>query len=124
MTRYAVLLYWPETDTPGYGTPEFHKMADAFASFKNEIGKTSVMTSSEGLQPTSNATTVRVRDGKTLTTDGPFAETREQLGGVWTFDCKDPDEAIGWAAKIPQAQTGSVEIRPMWQQQSAESWKQ
>ncbi len=98
-------------------------MADAYAAFSNEIGKTGVMKSSEGLQPTSTATTVRVRDGKTLTTDGRFAETREQLGGVWLFDCKDLDEAISWAAKIPQAQNGSVEIRPLWQQ-SAESWKQ
>jgi len=124
MTRYAVLLHWPETDTPGYGTPEFHKMAEAFAGFKSDIGKTAVMTSSEGLQPTTTATTVRVREGKTLTTDGPFAETREQLGGMWIFDCKDLDEAISWAVKIPQAQTGSIEIRPLWQQQpSAESWK-
>jgi hypothetical protein len=98
-------------------------MADAYATFTAEIGKTGVMTSSEGLQPTSTATTVRVREGKTLTTDGPFAETREQLGGVWLFDCKDLDEAIGWAAKMPQARNGSVEIRPLWQQ-SAESWKQ
>jgi hypothetical protein len=98
-------------------------MADAYAAFTTDIGKTGVMKSSEGLQPTSTATTVRVREGKTLTTDGPFAETREQLGGVWLFDCKDLDEAISWAAKIPQAQNGSVEIRPLWQQ-SAESWKQ
>ena len=116
MTRYAVLLYWPEADTPGYGTPEFQKMAQAYATFTEDIGKTSIMKSSEGLPPTSNATTVRVRDGKTLTTDGPFAETREQLGGVWLLDCKDLDEAISWAARIPQAQTGSVEIRPLWQQ--------
>jgi hypothetical protein len=122
MTRYAVLLYWPEAESPGYGTPEFQKMAEAYAGFTDEIAKTGAMTSSEGLQPTATATTVRVREGKTLTTDGPFAETREQLGGVWLFECKDLDEAIGWAAKIPQAQNGSVEIRPLWQQ-SAETWK-
>jgi hypothetical protein len=69
-------------------------MADAYAAFGEEIGKVGVMKSSEGLQPTSTATTVRVREGKTLTTDGPFAETREQLGGVWFFDCEDLDEAI------------------------------
>lgn len=122
MPRYAVLVYWPEAETPGYGTPEFQQMASAYAAFTTEIGKTGVMKSSEGLQPTSTATTVRVREGKTLTTDGPFAETREQLGGVWLFDCKDLDEAISWSAKIPQAQNGSVEIRPLWQQ-STESWK-
>jgi hypothetical protein len=123
MPRYAVLLYWPEAGTPGYGTPEFQKMARDYSAFTAEIGKTGVMKSSEGLQPTSTATTVRVREGKTLTTDGPFAETHEQLGGVWLFECKDLDEAIDWAAKIPQAQNGSVEIRPLWQQ-STESRKQ
>jgi hypothetical protein len=115
MTKYAVLLYWPEAETPAYGTPEFEKMAKAYATFTAEIGKTSVLQSSGGLQPTSTATTVRVRDGKTLTTDGPFAETREQLGGAWVFECKDLDEAISWAAKIPQAQNGSIEIRPLWE---------
>jgi hypothetical protein len=122
MPRYGVLIHWPESETPGYGSPEFQKMAEAYAAFTEEIGKTGIMKSSEGLQPTSTATTVRVRDGKTLTTDGPFAETREQLGGFWVFECKDLDEAISWAAKIPQAQNGSVEIRPLWQQ-SAEDWK-
>jgi hypothetical protein len=56
---------------------------------------------------------VRVRDGKTLTTDGPFAETREHLGGFYLIDCKDLDEAIQWAAKIPTAGSGSIEVRPV-----------
>ena len=116
MSRYAVLIYWPEADQPEWGSPEFQKLAESYAAFTDEIAKAGVMKASEGLQPTSTATTVRVRDGKTLTTDGPFAETREQLGGVWVFECKDLDEAISWAAKIPQAQNGSVEIRPLWQQ--------
>lgn len=116
MTRYAVLIYWPEADQPEWGSPEFQKLAQAYAAFTDEVGKAGVMKTSEGLQPTSTATTVRVRDGKTLTTDGPFAETKEQLGGVWVFECKDLDEAIRWAAKIPQAENGSVEIRPLWQQ--------
>ena len=64
------------------------------------------------LQPTTTATTVRVREGKTLTTDGPFAETREQLGGYYILDCKDLDEAIQWASKIPSARWGSIEVRP------------
>ena len=115
MPRYAVLLYWPEAETPAYGTPQFQKMAQSYAAFTDAIGKTGVLKSSGGLQPTSAATTVRVRDGKTLTTDGPFAETREQLGGAWVFECKDLDEAISWAARIPQAQNGSIEIRPFWE---------
>ena len=73
-----------------------------------------MLVSSSGLSSVANATTVRVRDGKTLTTDGPFAETHEQLGGYFLLDCKDLDEAIGWAAKIPTAEYGSIEIRPLW----------
>jgi hypothetical protein len=58
---------------------------------------------------------VRVRDGKTLTTDGPFAETKEQLGGFYLLDCKDLDEALSYAAKIPSARHGSIEVRPVWE---------
>jgi hypothetical protein len=64
--------------------------------------------------PTSDATTVRIRDGKSVVTDGPFAETHEQLGGYFVLDCEDLDEAIKWAEKIPTAQYGSIEIRPLW----------
>ena len=67
----------------------------------------------EGLQPTSTATTVRVRDGEPLLTDGPFAETREQLAGFYLLDCGDLDDAVRWAAKIPSAARGSVEVRPV-----------
>jgi hypothetical protein len=72
-----------------------------------------VKNTGEALLPTSAATTVRVRDGETLTTDGPFAETKEQLGGFYLLDCPDLDDAIKWAARIPGARTGSVEIRPV-----------
>ena len=68
---------------------------------------------SGALQPISTATTVRVRDGKTQTTDGPFAETKEQLGGYYLLNCKDLDEAIEYAAKIPSAVHGTIEIRPI-----------
>lgn len=66
------------------------------------------------LQPTATATTVQVKDGATITTDGPFAETKEQLGGFYIMECKDLDEAIALAAKIPGAARGSIEIRPVW----------
>lgn len=112
MPKYAVLIYWPEVEQPAWGSPEFEKLAQSYAAFNEDIGKTGIMTFSEGLQPTSTVTTVRVRNGKTLTTAGPFAETPEQLGAVWVFECKDLEEAISWAARIPQAQNGSVEIRP------------
>ena len=69
----------------------------------------------EALEPTATATTVRVRDGRTLTTDGPFAETKEALGGYYLVEAKDLDEAIDFAARIPGAQTGSIEVRPIWE---------
>jgi hypothetical protein len=72
-----------------------------------------VLESTGGL-PTGNTTTLRVREGKTLITDGPFAETHEQLGGYFLLECKDLDEALAWAAKIPAAQYGSIEVRPLW----------
>src|SRR3982750_4302125 len=67
----------------------------------------------DGLQPTATATTVRVRDGERLLTDGPFAETKEQLGGFYALECKDLDEALAWAARIPEAKTGAIEVRPV-----------
>ncbi len=79
-----------------------------------------VLLSNNGLSSVTDATTVRVRDGKTLIADGPFAETHEQLGGYYLFDCKDLDEAISWAAKIPSALYGSIEVRPLnqWSQKA------
>ena len=75
----------------------------------------------EGLQPSSAATTVRVRDGERVLTDGPFAETKEQLGGFYLLDCDNLDEAIDWAAKIPGAGHGSVEVRPVMNYEGAGS---
>ena len=79
-----------------------------------EANAAGVLLAYNGLAPVSTATTVRVRDTKTLTTDGPFAETHEQLGGFFHIECKDLDEAVTWAAKIPTARYGSIEIRPQW----------
>jgi hypothetical protein len=81
--------------------------------FSQEVAAAKVMLGGEPLQPIATATTVRVRDGKTLTTDGPFAETREQLGGYFLIDAKDLDEAISIAERIPAARFGMVEIRPV-----------
>lgn len=72
--------------------------------------------SNNGLSSVTDATTIRIRDGKMLTADGPFAETHEQLGGYFLLECQDIDEAINWAAKIPSAKYGSIEIRPVWLQ--------
>jgi hypothetical protein len=114
--KYVMLLYAKQSDVPS--TPEQIKAArPAWDALGKEMEAAKVEWSGYGLSPVTNATTVRVRDGKTLTTDGPFAETHEQLGGVFLFECKDLDEAIRCAATIPTAGYGSVEIRPLWGQE-------
>ena len=78
------------------------------------MSERAVLQGGERLRPTSDATTVRVRDGEVITSDGPFAETKEQIGGYYVVDCKDLDEAIEVAAKIPGARLGTIEVRPIW----------
>ncbi len=114
--KYMLLMYANESKAPEYGSEEFQAAARAWYALGKEIEAAGVLVSNSGLSPVANATTVRVRDGKTLITDGPFAETHEQLGGYYLLDCKDLDEAIGWAAKIPMAEYGSIEVRPLWSQ--------
>src|SRR5712692_4450440 len=113
MPRYMALIYSNEGNYPKPGTPEQEKLHAAYGAFTQEVQQAGVMKGGDGLLPTSMATTVRVRDGKTLSTDGPFAETKEQLAGYYAFECKDLDEAIKWAAKIPDAANGSIEVRPI-----------
>ena len=84
-----------------------------WVAFATEAKAAGVLVSNDGLSPVTDATTVRVRNGKRLIVDGPFAETHEQLGGYYMLDCKDLDEAIRWAAKIPIAKYGSIEVRPL-----------
>ena len=83
-----------------------------------EMKTAGVLISNNGLSSVANATTVRVREGRTLITDGPFAETHEQLGGFFLLECKDLDEALRWAEKIPHARYGSVEVRPLWSERA------
>ena len=85
----------------------------AYFAFTQGVRESGHMQAGEALQSTATATTVRVRDGQTMTTDGPFAETKEQLGGFYLVECSDLDEAIGIAAKIPGAAHGSIEVRPL-----------
>jgi hypothetical protein len=87
----------------------------AYAAFTEHARATGAYLGGEALEPTETATTVRVRDGQTLTTDGPFAETKEALGGYYLVDAKNLDEAIDLAARIPGAANGSIEIRPIWE---------
>jgi hypothetical protein len=111
--RYLLSIYGDETGWNDATPEQVGAIMAAYDEFGRKVEAAGVMLGGEGLQPTATATTVRVRDGETLTTDGPFAETREQLGGYYLLECKDLDEAIGWAAQIPGAQDGSVEVRPV-----------
>jgi hypothetical protein len=112
--RYLLLIYTEESDTPPPPDVQQAEM-DAYARVTREIHERGLYQAGEALAPTSTATTVRVRDGQTLTTDGPFAETKEALGGFYLIDAADLDEATDIAAKIPAAWRGSVEIRPIWE---------
>jgi len=113
--RYMCLIYADESRAPKEGTQELEKIMGEYYAYGDEVTKAGAFKAGDALLPTGTATTVRVRDGKTLTTDGPFAETKEQLGGYYILDCKDLDEALAWAAKIPDARNGSIEIRPVWE---------
>jgi hypothetical protein len=106
--QYLLLIYENEKRyTNGYPADEMQE----YRAFGTEFAK--AIKGGNALQPTSTATTVRVRDGKRLTTDGPFAETKEQLGGFYLVEARDLDEAINIAGKIPGARSGSIEVRPI-----------
>lgn len=110
--KYMLLMY--ASEPAGESTPEEQQAAQAdWMTLLQEMGSAGVLESTGGL-PAGTATTIRVREGKTLTTDGPFIETHEQLGGYFLLNCENLDEAIAWAAKIPFAQDGAIEIRPLW----------
>lgn len=110
--RYLLLIYQDEAAHSQWSEEQLAAEYQEYFAFGAETEKRGIQ-AGEALMPTNTATTVRVRNGKILTTDGPFAETKEQLGGFYLFDCKDLDEAIEIAAKIPGARHGSIEIRPV-----------
>ena len=113
MPKYVALIYGDESQTATMAPEDGAKMMQAYREYTEKAMAAGVFNAGEGLQATSTATTIKVRDGQLSTTDGPFAETKEQLGGFYLLDCKDLDEAIEWAAKIPGASHGSVEVRPV-----------
>jgi hypothetical protein len=113
--QYLLLIYRNEAAAmAARSDANASKMMDEYRTFTQSIIQGGQFKAGDALQPTATATTVRVRDGKTITTDGPFAETHEQLGGYYLIDAKDLDEAIGIAARIPNAKDGSIEVRPIW----------
>jgi hypothetical protein len=111
--KYALLIYAAEKDWAEKSQEEQGRIYSEYMNYTVDLKKTGKMLSCTPLDPTSTATTIRVRNGKTAPTDGPFADTKEQLGGLYVVDVKDLNEAIAWASKIPDARTGSIEIRPL-----------
>jgi hypothetical protein len=111
--KYALLIYAAEQAWAEKSEEEQGRIYAEYMNYTIELKKSGKMLSCEPLNPTSTATTIRVRSGKTVPTDGPFADTKEQLGGIYVIDVKDLNEAMMWASKIPDARTGSIEIRPL-----------
>ncbi|HVD49206.1 MAG TPA: YciI family protein [Gaiellaceae bacterium] len=111
--QYMLLIYGDQNGWETLSEAERGEMMQAYGSFSQELRDSGSLVAGDALEPTETATTVRVRDDETLTTDGPFAETKEQLGGYYLVEADSLDEAIGWAAKIPGARYGSVEVRPV-----------
>jgi hypothetical protein len=111
--RYTLLIYANEQEWAAQSEEQGQAQFDEYMAFTKDIVDRGIQKGGEALQTTSTATTVRVRDGQTLTTDGPFAETKEQLGGFYVVECKDLDEAIELAARIPDVRRGSIEVRPV-----------
>ena len=111
--RYLVLIYGSEQQWASMTPEAISEMLSGYNKYTQDLAEAGVLRAGDELQPVFTATTIRVRDGKTHTTDGPFAETKEQLGGYYMIETETLDEAIAWAAKCPGATYGSVEVRPV-----------
>jgi hypothetical protein len=111
--KYMLLIHEDERMFQGLSEAERQRIYAEYRKFSQDITASGHYISGSELQPTSTATSVRIRDGKRLVTDGPFAETREQLGGYYLVEAANLDDAIALAARIPSARTGTIEVRPL-----------
>ena len=111
--QYLILIYEDEKAWAAMPEAEMNAAFGEYMTYSKEMALAGVMKGGASLQPTMTATTVRIRNGKTAKTDGPFAETKEQLGGYYVIDVPNLDEALKWAAKCPGSKTGSIEVRPL-----------
>jgi hypothetical protein len=111
--QYMLLIYDAEKTWQSMGEDDRNAMFADYGKYTQELRDAGAFLYGDALQPTATATTVTVRDGETLTTDGPFAETKEQLGGVYVIEAESLDQALEWAAKIPSARIGKIEVRPV-----------
>ncbi|HYL19944.1 MAG TPA: YciI family protein [Burkholderiales bacterium] len=111
--EYMILIYNDERSYGSATEAQLKAMYQEYGAYTQDLIKAGVMRAGSELKPVATATTVRVRGGKVLTTDGPFAETKEQLGGYYLIDVPNLDEAVKWGSKCPGAKTGSIEVRPL-----------
>ncbi len=111
--QYILLIYANEAEAKGMSKEDGQRVYGEYMAFTASVKESGHLRAGEPLESSSTATTIRVRSGKTVRTDGPFAETREQLGGFYVVEAKDLDEAVGIAARIPTAKTGCIEVRPL-----------
>jgi hypothetical protein len=112
--KYLCLVCYDEKTLDAMPKEEFEPFSAAHVALDEELRRSGRSIAAEALQPVRTAVTVRVRNGKVSTTDGPFAETKEQLGGIYLIEARDLNDAIQIAARIPSAQLGSIEVRPVW----------
>jgi len=118
--KYMLLIYNNPSEEPKYGTAEFENMMSEFFAANEKMKEDGVLCEGEGLQGIDTATSLRIKSGKVETMDGPFAETREHLGGYYVVDVPDLDAALKYAALIPSANFGTIEVRPMMDYSPAE----
>jgi hypothetical protein len=113
--QYMLLIYSDESARQNTSEAEMGQVIAAYMAYSEAVSKAGILVASDRLRPIATATTVRITDGKTQVLNGPYAETREQLGGYYLIDVPDLDAALSWAARCPGAAQGSVEVRPVWQ---------
>lgn len=112
--KYLLTIYASEADEHKMAPEETGKIMQAYGAYTEALIKAGVMQAAERLRPSTDATSVRVRSGKTEVLNGPYAETREQLGGYYLIDVPDLDAALSWAARCPTSSYGTIEVRPVW----------
>jgi hypothetical protein len=113
--KYLLMIYASEAEEAKMTPEETGKVLQAYGAYSEAMVKAGVMVGGERLRPTDEATSVRVKAGKTEVLNGPYAETREQLGGYFMIDAPDLDAALSWAARCPSASYGTIEVRPIWE---------
>ena len=112
--EYMLLIFSNESDYKAMSDAQRQEMSGAYAAYTEALQKAGVLRAGQRLRPVESATTVRVRSGKTEVLNGPYAETREQLGGYYLIEAPDLDAALAWAARCPAASHGAMEVRPVW----------